>query len=116
MWSLAVEHSTCIQNNHGKTTASFSSKNIPITSERSYKLELMEKIELVIKRMRRKAFFYKQGSNKFIPGNYGLKGLNCPPKIKDMANFENDLTNLLKTIKFHVTKSYFQQQLTEDVL
>ena len=76
----------------------------------------MEKIELVIKRMRWKAFFYEQGSNKFIPENYGLKSLNCPPKIKGMTNFENDLTNLLKTIKFHVTKSSFQQQLAEDII
>ena len=27
-----------------------------------------------------KAFFYEQGSNKYIPKNYGLKSLNCPPK------------------------------------
>ena len=32
-----------------------------------------------------------------------------------MTNFENDLTNLLKTIKFRVTESSFQQQLTEDI-
>ena len=76
----------------------------------------MEKIELVIKRMRWKAFFYEQGSNKFIPENYGSKSLNCPPKIKDMTNFENDLTNLLKTIKFRVTKSSLQQQLAEDII
>ena len=93
----------------------YSGKNIPIPSKRSYKLQLMEKIELVIKRIRWKAFFYKQGSNKFIPQNYGLKTFNCPPKIKDITNFENDLTNLLKTIKFRVTKSSFQQQLTEDI-
>ena len=31
-----------------------------------------------------------------------------------MTNFENDLTNLLKTIRIRVTKSSLQQQLTED--
>ena len=75
----------------------------------------MEKIELVIKQIRWKAFFYKQGSNKLIPQNYGLKTFNCPPKIKDITNFENDLTNLLKTIKFRVTKSSSQQQSMEDI-
>ena len=59
----------------------------------------MEKIELVIKRIRLKAFFYEQGNNKYIPKNYSLKSLNCPPKIKEMANLEIDLTNLLKSIK-----------------
>ena len=65
--------------------------------------------------MRWEASFYEQGSNKFIPENYDLKNLNFPPKIKDMNNFENDLTNLLKTIKYRVTKSSFQQQSTEDI-
>ena len=75
----------------------------------------MEKFELAIKRMKWKAFFCKQESNKFKAENYGLKSLNCPPKIKDMTNFEYDLTNLLKTIKFCVTKNFFQQQLTKDI-
>ena len=98
-----------------KLQFSYSSKNIPIPSERSYKLHLMEKIELVIKRMRWKALFYEQGNNDNIPENYGLKSLNCPPKVKEMANFENDLTNLLKVIKFRRTKSVFQRKLKEDI-
>ena len=48
----------------------------------------MEKIELVIKRIRWKSIFYEQGTK-----NYGLKSLDCLPKIKEMTNFENDLTN-----------------------
>ena len=38
----------------------YSYKNIPIPSERNYKLQLMEKIELVIKRMQWKAYFYNE--------------------------------------------------------
>ena len=58
--------------------------------------------------------FYEQGSNKYIPKNYSLKSLNCAPKIKEMTNL-NDLTNLLKNLKFRATKSSFEQQLTEDI-
>ena len=65
--------------------------------------------------MRWKAFFYEQGNNKYMPENYGLKSLNCATKIKEMTNFENDLTNLLKSIKFRATEIFFQQQLTKDV-
>ena len=64
--------------------------------------------------MRWKAFFYKQGSNKYMSEIYGFKSLNCPPKIREMTSSENDLTSLLKNIKFREAKSYFQQQLTED--
>ena len=71
-----------------------SNKNIPIPSQQSYKLQLMGKINLAIKQM-------------------GLESLLL--RTKKMINFENDLTNLLKTIKFRITKSSLQQQLTEDI-
>ena len=32
-----------------------------------------------------------------------------------MINFENDSINVMKTIKFRLTKTSFQQQLTEDI-
>ena len=91
----------------------YSGQNISISSKRSYKLQLMEKIELGIKRIRWKAFFYEQGSSKYIPKNYGLDSLNFSPNIKKMINLEKDSTNLQKTIKFRVTKSSFQLQLEE---
>ena len=62
-----------------------------------------------------KAFFYEEVSNKFIPQVYVLKSLNSQPKVKEMTNFENDLTNLLKTTKFRVTESSFLQQLKKDI-
>ena len=113
--SWAVEDSTCIWHSHGKATASLFKQEHPNTIRTKLQITINGKIELVIKRTRWKAFFYEQGSNKFIPENYGLKSLNWPPNIKDMTNFENDLINLPKTIKFHVTNSSFQQQLTEDI-
>ena len=36
--------------------------------------------------MRSKNFFYKQGSNKYIPENFDLKSLNCPPEIWERFN------------------------------
>ena len=43
-----------------KSQSDYSYKSIPIPTEKNYKLQLMEKIELVIKRMRWKAHFYKE--------------------------------------------------------
>ena len=37
----------------------YSIKNIPIPTQRQYKLQLIDKIEAVIKRMRWKALYYK---------------------------------------------------------
>ena len=56
----------------------YSYKNIPIPTERNYKLQLLEKIELVIKRMRWKVHFYnekkdvKENKTQMIPETYIL--------------------------------------------
>ena len=92
----------------------YSPKNIPIPSERSDKLQLMDKIDQVIKRMRWKAFFYMNRSED-TQETYGLKSLNCPPKIKEMVPFEKDLWNLVNKLKFRKIKSKFQRQLNEDI-
>ena len=46
---------------------------------------------------------------------YGLKSLNCRPKIKEMVPFEKDLWNLVYKLKFRKIKSNFQRQLNEDI-
>ena len=94
----------------------YSYKNIPIPSVRSYKLLLIEKIELVIKRMRWKVHFYnKDEEAKEVPENYGFKSLSCPPQIKELSAFENELFNLLNIIKFEKVQSEFQAKLKEDI-
>ena len=89
----------------------YSHKNILIPSVRSYKMLLIEKIELVIKIMRCEAHFYNEEEevNKF-PENYNLKILNCPPQIKELFAFENGLFNLLNIIKFRKVQSEFQRK------
>ena len=96
----------------------YSYKNIPIPSERNYKLQLMEKIELLIKRMRWKAHFYnekKENENQTIPETYGLKSLNCPPQVKELIQFESNLLEMIKSLKFRKTRSHFQKRLKEDL-
>ena len=75
----------------------------------------MDKIEQVIKRLRWKAFFYINPSSENMQQTYGLKTLNCPPKIKEMVLFERDLWDLVNKIKFLKVSSNFQNQLKEDI-
>ena len=74
----------------------------------------IDKIDQVIKRMRYKALFYTNKSED-TQETYGLKLLNCPPKIKEMVPFEKDLWNLVDKLKFRKIKSNFQRQLNEDI-
>ena len=80
----------------------------------------MEKIELVIKRTRWKAHFYnerkdgKENETQTKPETYGLKSLNCLPQVKELIQFESDLLNIIKSLKFRKTRSHFQKRLKDD--
>ena len=95
----------------------YSYKNIPIPSERNYKLQLMEKIELVIKRMRWKTHFYnekkdvKENKTHTIPEVYGLKSLICPPQVKELIQFESDLLDMIVFRNFPKNKKPFSKEI-----
>ena len=99
-----------------KLSFGYSFKNIPIPSEQSYRLKLMEKTEMVIKRMRWKATF-NNSKDKKTRKTYGLKTFRCPSQVKELINFENDLVNIVKNIKFddNYRRSEFQKQLRKDI-
>ena len=97
----------------------YSTKNIPIPTENQYKLQLMEKIEAVIKRMRWKAIHFEnkkeQSEEEIIPNTYGLKTKKCPPPVRDLNNFEKDLFGLVNKLKFRKINCTFQNKLQADI-
>ena len=94
-----------------KINFNYSLKNIPTPTKTSYQLMLMEKIESVIKRMRWKAHFYlKKDTSNIAYTNYG-KTRNYPPQCKELQNFEKDLLDTIKLIKFRIVKDSFQRKL-----
>ena len=99
-----------------KKTYNYSTKNIPIPLELNYKLQLVEKIEIFMKRMRWKAIMYKTGckQNEYIE-KYWLKTLHSPKEIKELSTFEKDLIAVVKDIKFRNARSDFQTRLQEDI-
>ena len=118
-----------------KLNLTYSTKNIPIPTERNYKLKLIEKTELFIKKVRWKAIFYdmklnnknkNKSNNNNIKNNsknngddtqkenssrYGIKSNKCPPQVKDLTAFEEDMTDLVHQIRFRNVKSNFQRKL-----
>ena len=91
------------------------SKNIPIPSERAYLLQLMEKIEMFITRMRWKAIHFNSKTNDNSSERYGLKTLKCPKQVKELVPFENDLIDMLKVINFRKVKNQFLTKLKNDI-
>ena len=72
----------------------------------------MEIIEIVIKRMRWKEHFYnkkkdfKENETQTIPN---LKSLKCAPQVKELIQFERDLLDMIKALKFQKTRSHLQE-------
>ena len=99
-----------------KVNLNYSTKNIPIPSERSYLRKLTEKIELVIKRMWWKAIHYNEGKGRRNQTEwYGLRSTRCPGKVNERVPFEKDLTALVKVIKFRKVKNQFQKKFQQDI-
>ncbi|MEL7309459.1 MAG: hypothetical protein AAGK05_17460, partial [Pseudomonadota bacterium] len=92
-------------------------KNIPLPSEDQYKMELMNKIEIFVKRMRWRAFYFDNESDpdERIQDTYGLKSANCPPPIKDLTEFEKELFDLVNKVKFRNVECKFQKEMQSDL-
>ena len=102
-----------------KFNLGYSVKNIPTPTERQYKLQLMDKIKAVIKRMRWKAIFFNEkddeSNKKTSKSKYGLKSNICPPPVKDLTKFEEELFELVNKLKFRRANCQFQQKLKTDI-
>ena len=46
---------------------------------------------------------------------YGLKSNKCPPQLKELIPFEDDLIDLVKNIQFRKVRNDFQMKLHEDL-
>ena len=62
---------------------------------------LIDKVESVLKRMRRKAHFFLKGEkNQENTNQFGLSSNKTPPTILELKPFEEDVLKLLENIKF----------------
>ena len=92
----------------------YSLKKIPTSTKISYQLMLMEKVRSIIKRMQWKANFYlKKDTSNIAYKKYGFKTRNYPSQCKELQNFEKELLDTIKLIKFWIVKDNFQNKLKE---
>ena len=54
------------------------------------------------------------GTQKENPSRYGIKSNKCPPQVKDLIAFEEDMIDLVHQIRFRKVKSNFQRKLNKD--
>ena len=93
----------------------YSLKNIPVPSNYEYKLQLISKVESLVKRMRWKALAFLGGWQNDESENYGFRTRKYPPVVKELAYFENDLITMMQEIEFKNNKNSFQKKLKDDI-
>ena len=100
-----------------KISVSYSLKNIPYSDKSSYTFKLMEKIESVMKRIRWKAYFYlnKETQEKQQKNTFGFKSRHHPPQCNLLEEFEKDVFDIIKSIKFRKVRNKLQEELKEDL-
>ena len=95
--------------------SAYSTKNIPIPTKEEYKIQLISKVESVLKRTYWKAqqFLRKlESSNK---ETYGFHSRKCPQTNDELIGSQDDLMSLIKTIEFRNVSNTFQEQMENNI-
>ena len=91
-----------------RVTFNYSTKNIPVASDKEYIKQFMDKTEQFLHRMRWKAFHFLNQEKSVAKETFSFKTKNCPPVIEELRNFEfwkincqfqNDLKNDITSVK-----------------
>jgi len=80
---------------------------------KAYKINLLDKIESVLKRMRWKALLYLNPSNGSRAGKFNLNSRKCPPPIDELKPFEDDVSKLVKNLRLKKVSNTPGQRATE---
>ena len=80
----------------------YSMKNIPVPSKKFYLKILIDKVELLIKRMWCKALIFENESESTF--NYGFKTPKRPPQHKNLMEFKDDLQKVISNVQFRRVK------------
>ena len=90
-----------------KFNIDYSTKNIPIPSEREYMIQLISKVEKFIKQMKWKALQFLGKLDNSGKENYGLKTRKYPLCVDELVVFKNDMMKMIKDIDFRNIKCTF---------
>ena len=90
-------------------------KNISIPSQNEYKLQLISKLEHLLKRMIWKTLQFQGKLESDNKETYGFKSRKCPNGVDELTKFEDDLMLMIENIEFRNVSNTFQDQLKNDI-
>ena len=99
-----------------KVNFGYSMKNIPIPSHQEFLLEFINSMEILVSILRWDSFFFLNPDKRpNAKETYDFKSTKNAPKVKELGEFENQMYDLGKNIKFdNRCTNPFQQKLKKD--
>ena len=98
-----------------RVTFNYSTKNIPVASDKEYIKQFIDKTEQFLRRMRWKAFHFLNQEISMAKETFGFKTKNCPPVIEELRKFEEGMIQIIQKVKFRKINCAFQNDLKNDI-
>ena len=99
-----------------KVNFGYSTKNIPIPSEKEFKIELIKSVEKFMKNIKWRAFHYLNPTqSRQNKETFGFNTTTPPPKVTELDELQDMLFDLVVGIKFKKFSNEFQTKLKEDI-
>ena len=94
----------------------FSTKNIPIPSEKDFIVELIKSVEKFVKNLKWRAFHYQNPrSNNQRKETFGFNTTSPPPRVPEIDELQEMLYDLVVDIKFKKHSNEFQTKLKNNI-
>ena len=105
----------CVMNME-QVNFNYSLKNIPIPTEKEYLIELISSINIFIANVKWRCFHFQNPTNSNRKETFGFKTTSPPPSIFELKQFEQELYDIVKNIKFKRYKpNDLQHRMKEDI-
>jgi hypothetical protein len=92
--------STLSVKNMERVNFDYSLRNIAIPSNQEYLLELVSSVGIFVSNLKWRYFHFLNPSNKECKETFGFKTNTPAPSVAELKEFENDLHDLVKNVKF----------------
>ena len=84
-------------------------------SNAEYMKRFIESVQQLLRRMRWKAYFFLNPTDTSTKETYGFKSRKSPKQVIELKSFEDDMLNMIQSIKFRPAMCSFQNQLSKDI-
>ena len=103
---------TCVME---ELNLNYNEKNIGLHSKHLIKRTLVSRTEDLVRRMRWKLWHIRNPSNKDPKETFGFRTTDSPPVMVELEDFEKDLWNLVRQVKFKPAGNDLTSKIREDL-